>query len=86
MLQAEIPDPRNPYNTEIVVGLPAGPINSPGKSALQAAMKPAAGEWLFFVAVDKTGKSAFAVTNEEHDKNRLTACSNGIPVCDGLRR
>ncbi|MBB2942975.1 UPF0755 protein [Actinoplanes lutulentus] len=78
LLKKEMEDPKNPYNTEIVVGLPIGPINSPGRAALTGAMKPAAGPWLFFVAVDKDGRSAFAVTSAEHDKNVKKACDNGI--------
>ncbi|MEU4688583.1 endolytic transglycosylase MltG [Actinoplanes sp. NPDC023714] len=82
LLTKEMEDPKNPYNTETVKGLPVGPINSPGKSALTGAMKPTAGPWLFFVAIDpKTGESAFATTNEEHDKNIQKACANGINLC-----
>ena len=82
MTRAEMEDPRNPYTTELKIGLPLGPINNPGKAALEAAAKPATGEWLFFVAVDpKTKKSAFAVTNEEHNANIQKACQNGIPLC-----
>ena len=82
MTRAEMEDPRNPYTTELKIGLPLGPINNPGKSALQAAAKPATGDWIFFVAVDpKTKKSAFAVTNEEHNANIQRACQNGIPLC-----
>lgn len=78
----EMEDPRNPYNTEIVKGLPIGPINSPGRAALNGAMNPPSGPWLFFVAVDpKTKKSKFAVTNAEHDRNIQEACRNGIPLC-----
>ena len=78
---AELNDAKNPYTTELKVGLPLGPINSPGEAALKAAEAPAAGPWLFFVAVDKTGKSAFATTNDEHNANIQTACKNGIPLC-----
>ncbi|ROP33280.1 endolytic transglycosylase MltG [Couchioplanes caeruleus] len=81
MTTAELEDPKNPYTTELKVGLPLGPINNPGKLALQGAVKPATGEWLFFVAVDKTGKSAFAETNAQHDANIQKACQNGIPLC-----
>ncbi|WP_229072454.1 endolytic transglycosylase MltG [Actinoplanes sp. DH11] len=81
LLTEEMEDPTNPYNTEIVKGLPIGPINSPGKDALAGAMKPAEGPWLFFVAVDKEGRSAFATTNAEHDKNIRKACANGINLC-----
>ncbi|MGA5302150.1 endolytic transglycosylase MltG [Nucisporomicrobium flavum] len=82
MSDAELKDPKNPYTTELKVGLPLGPINNPGKAALEAAVKPAVGEWLFFVAIDpKTKKSAFAVTNAEHDANIQRACRNGVPLC-----
>ncbi|MFC7531252.1 endolytic transglycosylase MltG [Actinoplanes sp. GCM10030250] len=83
LLTKEMEDPKNPYNTEIVKGLPIGPINSPGRAALSGAVKPPAGPWIFFVAVDpKTKKSKFAVTNEEHDRNIQEACRNGIPLCN----
>ncbi|MEV4706957.1 endolytic transglycosylase MltG [Actinoplanes sp. NPDC049316] len=82
MTDAELKDPKNPYTTELKVGLPLGPINNPGKAALEAAEKPAVGDWLFFVAIDpKTKKSAFAVTNAEHDANIQKACRNGVPLC-----
>jgi UPF0755 protein len=82
LLTKEMEDPKNPYNTEIVKGLPVGPINSPGRTALAGAVKPPAGPWLFFVAVDpKTKKSKFATTVQEHDRNIQEACRNGIPLC-----
>ena len=81
MTKAELEDPKNPYTTELRVGLPLGPINSPGKAALEAAAKPASGDWLFFVALDKSGRSAFATTNAQHDANIQQACRNGIPLC-----
>ncbi|WP_344931544.1 hypothetical protein [Actinoplanes nipponensis] len=48
---------------------------------MKAAEAPTAGPWLFFVAVDKSGRSAFATTNEEHNANVQKACKNGIPLC-----
>jgi len=45
-------------------------------------MTPTPGKnWLYFVAIDKTGRSAFADTVAEHDKNIQQACKNGIPLC-----
>jgi UPF0755 protein len=53
----------SPYNTYLTKGLPPGPINSPGDAALQAALNPAAGPWLYFVTTDpKTKTTEFATT------------------------
>jgi len=82
LTKSELEDPRNPYNTATRKGLPAGPINNPGKSALQGAESPPSANWLFFVAIDKAGNSAFAETDAEHQQNVLKACANGIPLCD----
>jgi UPF0755 protein len=78
---AELDDPKNPYNTRSKLGVPVGPIDSPGKAALQGAATPPAKNWLYFVAIDKTGKSAFADTLAQHQKNTAQACKNGIPLC-----
>jgi UPF0755 protein len=62
----------SPYNTYLHAGLPPGPINNPGEQALQAALAPADGDWLFFVVVDPdTGETRFAATAEEHQQNVL---------------
>jgi UPF0755 protein len=60
---------RNPYNTYVFKGLPAGPISSPGELAIEAALRPADGDWLFFVTVNlKTGETKFSETVAEHDR------------------
>ncbi len=41
----------SPYNTYRNLGLPPGPIGSPGHKALEAALNPAAGNWLYFITV-----------------------------------
>jgi UPF0755 protein len=41
----------SPFNTYRRYGLPPGPINNPGADALQAAIKPAVGDWLYFITV-----------------------------------
>lgn len=46
----------SPYNTYVVKGLPPTPINSPGEAALEAALNPAKGKWLFFVTVNPDTK------------------------------
>lgn len=59
----------SPYNTYKHKGLPPGPIASPGAAALEAAIAPAEGDWLFFVAVNlDTGETRFTRTAAEHQR------------------
>ncbi|WOF21533.1 endolytic transglycosylase MltG [Microbacterium betulae] len=61
-------DESNPYNTYVHQGLPVGPIGLPGEAAIQAAMSPADGDWLYFVPVDlATGETVFSSTLAEHE-------------------
>ncbi|WP_244302815.1 endolytic transglycosylase MltG [Leucobacter coleopterorum] len=56
------------YNTYANPGLPIGPISNPGDVAIEAAMHPAEGPWLYFVPIDlETGETVFSNTKEEHD-------------------
>lgn len=59
----------NAWNTYVHTGLPAGPISNPGDTAIDAAMHPADGDWLYFVTVDlNTGETKFAATLDEHER------------------
>ncbi|OQX91913.1 MAG: hypothetical protein B6D58_05680 [candidate division Zixibacteria bacterium 4484_95] len=62
----------SPYNTYRYYGLPPGPICSPGKASLEAAVNPADVDYLYFVARGD-GSHIFSVTNREHinAKNRI---------------
>jgi len=60
-----------PYNTYTRQGLPPTPIAMPGKPALEAALHPAAGTELYFVARGD-GTHVFSSTLDEH--NRHVAC------------
>ena len=55
---------KSPYNTYIVPGLPVGPICSPGKAAIIAALSPAKTNYLYFV-LDVDGKHFFTDNYEE---------------------
>lgn len=55
----------SPYNTYRHTGLPPGPIASPGKASLEAALFPAAVPYLYFVA-DSDGHHEFRTTFREH--------------------
>ncbi|HNW44343.1 MAG TPA: endolytic transglycosylase MltG [Elusimicrobiales bacterium] len=58
---------KSPYNTYVVGGLPPGPICSPGRSSVEAALAPANFDALYFVA-DRKGKHIFNASFKEHLK------------------
>jgi len=81
LLNSELHNPNDPYNTHDKPGLPIGPISSPGNDALTGAMNPPTDpqsrSYLFFLAIDKAGHCAFATTNDEFEKLKVTARKNG---------
>ena len=60
-----------PYNTYTRAGLPPTPIALPGRAAIQAALHPADGNELYFVARGD-GSHVFSATLDEH--NKAVAC------------
>ncbi len=69
---------KNEWNTYQRDGLPVTPIGAVGERALEAVEKPADGDWLYFVTVDKEGTTLFAKTFEKHKQNRQVACKNKL--------
>lgn len=66
LTQEERETTRSPYNTFLHAGLPPGPIGNPGEEAIRAALRPAEGDWYYYVTVNlRTGKTKFAETYEE---------------------
>lgn len=63
---AMLRDPSNPYNTYRHPGLPPGPIANPGESSILAVLRPAATQFLFFVAAGD-GSHRFSTNFEEHE-------------------
>jgi UPF0755 protein len=66
----------SPYNTYKVGGLPPTPIETVSAKTLDAALHPSSDNYLFYVS-DKNGKTYFASTQAEHDKNVREARSAG---------
>jgi UPF0755 protein len=59
---------KNPYNTYQIDGLPPTPIGNPGRAAIEAVLKPAKTEDIYFVA-DGTGGHVFSTTLAQHNQN-----------------
>ena len=57
----------SPYNTYKHLGLPPGPIANPGKRSIEAAIKPAKVNFLYFVANNQGGHT-FSNTLEDHQR------------------
>jgi UPF0755 protein len=77
----------SPYNTYNHHGLPPGPISNPGQSAIDAALHPTAGTWLYFVTVNPTtGETRFATTDAEASANKALFnqwCAAHLATCKG---
>ena len=56
------------YNTYKHAGLPPGPIGSPGKETIEAALNPADGDWLYFVPDYEDDTTRFSTTYAQHQK------------------
>jgi uncharacterized YceG family protein len=69
-LETSVEDTRfdSPYNTYLNRGLPPAPIDNPGHQAIEAALNPTKGDWIYFVTV-KPGDTRFTASKAEHDRN-----------------
>jgi UPF0755 protein len=59
---------QSPYNTYQRTGLPPGPIANPGAASMEAALHPAATDYLFFVAKAGGPGHVFSATRAAHEK------------------
>ncbi|MFH1611988.1 MAG: endolytic transglycosylase MltG [bacterium] len=60
----------SPYNTYQNVGLPPGPICSPGIWSIKAAIYPIKTDYNFFLSEPTNGTTIFSRTAEEHNLNK----------------
>ncbi len=61
----------SPYNTYKHPGLPPTPIMAPGEQAIEAALNPADGPWVYFVTTNPaSGVTKFAVSYDDHLRNK----------------
>jgi UPF0755 protein len=69
----------SPYNTYLHPGLPPGPVNSPGRRSIEAALYPADVHFLYFVA-GPDGRHVFSRTYDEHLRNvaRMRKLANSV--------
>ncbi len=70
----------NAYNTRpaaMAGKLPVGPICTPSKESIYAALNPSKHDYYYFVA-DKTGKTYFTKTNAEHNNMVASLKANGL--------
>ncbi len=67
-----------PYNTYLNTGLTPTPIGLVSPQALQAALHPPAGNWLFFVVVQRDGTEAFSSTYAGQLANEALARQRGL--------
>ncbi len=57
----------SPYNTYVYGSLPPGPISSPGRESLHAALYPAEADYLYFVSMN-TGRHFFSRHLRDHER------------------
>lgn len=70
LLYSDLRSVDSPYNTYLYAGLPPGPIAAPSLKSVEAALEPAASEYLFYVTKkDGSGEHLFAKTYKEHLSN-----------------
>ena len=78
-LTTEILEDDTPYDTRRQLGLPPTPIASPGRAAIEAALAPAEGDWMYYI-LDVTkddGSSLFTSSEAEFNEAKERCVAAG---------
>jgi len=67
----------SPYNTRRQVGLPPTPIGGPGEAAIQAALHPADGDWIYYV-LEAEGRHFFTASESEFLQKKEECEAKGL--------
>jgi UPF0755 protein len=85
ILTTELLNTDTPYNSYLREGLPPTPIDAPGAEALEAALNPEPGDWLYFITVDlNTQETKFTRSYPEfliYKDEFLAFCAANDGVC-----
>ncbi len=81
----------HPYNTYLNTGLPPGPISSPGKASLLAALHPAPTDAIYFMARPDRSGHVFSATLAAHNRavqnfRNAIAASKAADVTQGAQQ
>ena len=76
---------RSPYNTYLNPGLPPGPVNSPSRRSIEAALYPGKVPYLYFVAGPE-GRHVFSRTYDEHLRVDREGEAGEVDAFAGLTR
>ena len=78
ILQSQLDDTTDPYNTRIEAGLPPTPISAPGRASMRAALNPEDGSWKYYVLIDTDGRHFFTESFDEFTQKVAEAQANGV--------
>lgn len=67
----------SPYNTRRQVGLPPTPIGAPGEAAIEAALHPVDGPWLYYV-LEAKGRHVFTASEAEFNQKKQECAAKGL--------
>lgn len=85
LLTTELLNTPSDYNVYLNDGLTPTPINNPGSAALEAALNPEAGDWLYFITTDLlTTETKFTSSYSEFLKFKdelIAFCNSNPSVC-----